>query len=157
MISTSLLPLPILLPLLLPPLSLPPSPPPWRTYIEIQDDENRRALVNANPSRYQRSIVSKLKLGILPLQIEVGRWKDVALEDRYCRVCGDDVLENEYHFLMYCEGLAKSRTDFYLEMHNKYDVDMYGPQDEVMSAMPSNQCIKTTARHVEIMWKEVVV
>ena len=71
-----------------------------RTYVDIQDDTNRKALVNANLSRSQRSLASKLKLGILPLQLEVGRWKDVALEDRYCRVCMSEYLEDEYHFVM---------------------------------------------------------
>ena len=123
-----------------------------RTYLEVQEDSNRKALINANLSRAQRSLVAKLKLGILPLQIEIGRWKDVALENRYCRVCEEDVLENEYHFVMYCEGLTEPRTDMYIELNEKTDIDLYGPKEVVLKEMLSKNNIKILARHLETMW-----
>ena len=54
-----------------------------RTFLEVHDDsKNAKIIVNSNLSRAQRSLTSKIKLGILPLQIEVGRWKDDPLDTR---------------------------------------------------------------------------
>ena len=85
-----------------------------RTYNDIQDDDHRKSLLNANLSRSQRTLTAKLKLGVLPLQIEIGRCKDVALENRYCRVCMTGCLEDEYHFVMFCDSLSEERTTMYL-------------------------------------------
>ena len=49
------------------------SKPKLRTFLEVQDDNYRKTLVNVKLSRSQKSFVPKLKLSILPRQIEVGR------------------------------------------------------------------------------------
>ena len=51
------------------------------TFIKIVDTENPRVIVSSNISRAQRSLLCKLKLEILPLEIE-GRWKYDPLETR---------------------------------------------------------------------------
>ena len=51
-----------------------------RTFIQLYDDESPRNIVEANLPRNHRSLLSKLKMGVLPLGIETGRWKDTPLE-----------------------------------------------------------------------------
>ena len=72
-----------------------------RTYLDIYDESDPKALIATYLSRSQWSLLAKLKLGILPLEIESGRWKDGALEERLCRLCNDRLLGNEYHFVLY--------------------------------------------------------
>ena len=63
-------------------------------------------------SKYQRSIFSQYRCGILPLQIEVGRYKNIDLPQRICQVCSTEV-EDEIHFLLTCNAYAKPRETLF--------------------------------------------
>ena len=63
-----------------------------RTFLQIYDSEAPRSIVESLLTRSQRSIVSKLKNGVLPLHIETGRWKDKPLEHRTCPACDSKCL-----------------------------------------------------------------
>ena len=43
--------------------------------------------VTSRLSRSQRSLVAQLRAGILPLAIEVGRFKNIPEENRLCELC----------------------------------------------------------------------
>ena len=83
--------------------------PKLRTFIEIQDRNLRQVVVRKNMSRAHRSVTSKFICGVLPLMIEVGRFKDVPLEDRICRICDKKEVESELHFLGICPALKEVR------------------------------------------------
>ncbi len=42
------------------------------------------------------------RCGLLPLSIETGRWGNIPLEDRICKMCDSLVVEDEYHFIFHC-------------------------------------------------------
>ena len=52
--------------------------------------------------KYHRSLFAQFRAGILPLNIEVGRYRGEALEDRKCELCNEGVVEDEIHFLCSC-------------------------------------------------------
>ena len=52
-------------------------------------------------NRGYRSILAQLRTGILPLEIEVGRWSSTAVEERICKLCIANVVEDENHFIFY--------------------------------------------------------
>ena len=54
-------------------------------------------------NRGYRSILAQLRTGILPLEIEVGRWSSTAVEERICKLCIANVVEDENHFIFDCE------------------------------------------------------
>ena len=60
-------------------------------------------------SKYQRSIFSQFRYGILPLQIEVGRYRDVPLANRTCQICNLEV-EDEIRFLLVCNKYSEQRN-----------------------------------------------
>ncbi len=99
-------------------------------------------------------MVAKLKLGILPLQLEVGRWKDDPIENRMCRLCGKTYLEDEFHFVMFCDSLKDVRTKMYLDIHDKCEIDLYGNPIEVLKGMLANDNLKTFGKDLETMWAE---
>ncbi len=66
-------------------------------------------MVNLNLSRQHRSLVAKLLCGILPLEVEVGRFQGAQHEDHHCRVCGEKATEDEYHFIFKCKKLKSCR------------------------------------------------
>ena len=51
---------------------------------------------------------AQLRCGILPLAIEVGRYRDVPLPERTCQVCNQAV-EDEIHFLLTCDVYSNLR------------------------------------------------
>ncbi len=84
-----------------------------RTFRDVYDEQDDQGIVYANLSRRQRSLVVKLKVGILPLGLEVGRYTDVPLENRLCHICNEGLLDDEYHFILYCDALKDTRSKFF--------------------------------------------
>ncbi len=122
--------------------------PKLRTYLEIYEKEETRALVKCNLPRNHRSVLAKLKKGILPLQVELGRWKDVPLEYRTCRVCEEDILEDEYHHVSFCEALKTPGTAFFSDLKNIN----YANKVELMKTVFKPENLKTSGRYIEKMF-----
>ena len=124
-----------------------------RTFIQFYVRESARNIVNSNLDRTLRSVLTKLKIGVLRLQIEMGRWKDTLLEYRSCRVCDSPLLENETHFLLQCDGLITERSTLHRELMEKHDYEIAGGEIDQMKSMLEKKCIRTTAKHVNIMYE----
>ena len=77
------------------------------TYVKIKDFTEVGVLVKSNLPRGSRSLVSRFLCGILPLEVETGRYNDTKRELRFCQVCGTQQVEDEMHFLFRCTGLKE--------------------------------------------------
>ena len=78
-----------------------------------------------NLTHNERSIIAQLRLGVLPLEIELGRFCNArSVEERICKLCNEAV-EDEIHFTCECP--------FYtIERHNFYEnVNVDSSQDKV--------------------------
>ncbi len=130
--------------------------PKLRTFIELYDECDHKGLVYSNLTRRQRSMVTKLKIGIMPLALETGRFTDVPLEYRTCKVCEDELLEDEYHFLLYCdnEGLKEIRSYFFDEYKWLEEVEDPTDKVEIVRLWLQSQNLKKTAKFVEDMVEE---
>ena len=78
--------------------------------------------------KYHRSLLAQFRCGILPLQIEVGRFRNLQLDERICPICNIAV-EDEIHFLCQCPlynhlrcSLFKSASN---EDHNFHSMDLF--------------------------------
>ena len=60
-----------------------------------------------NLSRQQRSLIARLRLGILPINVELGRYSGIPRENRHCLQCKTTV-EDELHVMLYCPVCANS-------------------------------------------------
>ncbi len=87
--------------------------PKLRTYVDFTGIEDPRTLVKSNLPRGQWSLLAKLMCGILPLEVEVGRFVGTDKKERFCTVCKTLNIEDEYHFLYVCSPLEEVRTKFY--------------------------------------------
>ena len=47
------------------------------------------------------------------LLIETGRFRGTKLEQRICKLCDDDQIESEIHFILLCKRYSKSRERFF--------------------------------------------
>ena len=61
-------------------------------------------------NRTHRVLLSKLRLGVLPLEIEIGRRTGVARENRLCKLCNTNKVEDEIHFIFECNALQSYRS-----------------------------------------------
>ena len=100
-------------------------------------------------NRSQRSLIAKLRLGVLPLKLETGRWKDVPLEKRLCPVCEDNCLEDEIHFVVYCEQYKATRTAFLQDITDKTDIVVKGSEVDIIRAILSKEALGISGRYLE--------
>ena len=54
--------------------------------------------------------IRAFRFGILPLRIETGRFVNEALDNRLCRLCNSNAVEDEIHFLFSSEKPLKAMT-----------------------------------------------
>ncbi len=73
-----------------------------RTYRTFKTEMSTASHLACNLPKFQRPLISQLRLGILPIHIETGRFARLNEEDRICQLCDSNDIENEAHFLFYC-------------------------------------------------------
>ena len=61
----------------------------------------------------------QLRAGVLPLNIELGRHRQIELQDRKCVLCYYDEVEDEFHFICKCPFYKNNR----IELYNNLDID----------------------------------
>ena len=74
----------------------------------VKDNMAVENYLKANLSKHRWSIISQLRLGILPLKIESGRYQKLSVAERVCKLCNDEV-ETECHFVLHCWKLKSVR------------------------------------------------
>ena len=85
------------------------SKPKLRTYQQYKTELKPEWYVENFVGRFQRSIFARFRCGILPLQIELGRFRGQSVNERVCQLCKNAV-ETETHFLFDCP--VYDRTEF---------------------------------------------
>ena len=80
-----------------------------RYYNLYKYEKGNEDYLNLNISKYQRSILAQFRCGILPLAIEIGRYRNIPLCDRLCELCNEGSVEDEIHFLCDCTCYSKFR------------------------------------------------
>ena len=93
----------------------------------FKDINNRPSLfvyrplkVNFNRSNYlkkmtiptYRNAVAKLPLSVHNLFIEIGRHKNIIINERICSLCTHNEVEDEYHFLLICPAYNELRHSY---------------------------------------------
>ena len=88
-----------------------------KLYRSIKKDFGLENHVKLNLSRNERSVLSQLRCSILPIQIEIGRFNNLKIEERLCPICNTGSIETEYHFLFECPKYQNSREEFYRQLN----------------------------------------
>ena len=73
-----------------------------KLYLSIKKEFGLEKHIELNLSRNERSILSQLRCSILPIQIELGRFNNLKVEERICPICNSGSVEMECHFLCEC-------------------------------------------------------
>ena len=72
---------------------------------------------NLTPS--ERSAMAQFRFGILPLNIETGRFRNQPVQDRLCNLCEFNEIEDECHFLFKCSLYNDLRNDWIRNITDK--------------------------------------
>ena len=54
---------------------------------------------------------ARLRISNHSLETETGRYKKKMLEQKPCKICNDDFVEDEMHFLMTCKAYRDERSE----------------------------------------------
>jgi hypothetical protein len=76
--------------------------PKLRFYNKFKQVPITESYVSLNLSPIERSYLAQLRLGILPIEVETGRYKSIPLENRICKLCELANVEDEMHILLIC-------------------------------------------------------
>ena len=101
--------------------------------------------VVSNISKRRRSLLAQFRAGILPLEIELGRYRDVPLEERVCKLCISGQVEDEFHFLCICSYFNDLREHLYSSVAIGYP-EIYAIDDfEKFVYLMCNQQLRVAA------------
>lgn len=109
-----------------------------RTYRIYKSDLKVEHYVNINMDRSHRRILAKFRSGSLPLNIETGRYAKpkVPLMERTCKLCSENVVEDEMHFLLACDFYSDLRRALLLKAQNcNIDFQNLSVQDKFIFIM----------------------
>ncbi len=120
--------------------------------MKIHDVTSQRALLNANLSRKHRSLVTKLKAGVLSLKVLTGRFKGADPVLRVCDLCNSGEWEDEMYYLYRCSAIEPARKPFINKMKVKIEGFDNHSEEERTKISLSAQHIKMTARWFEEMY-----
>ena len=83
--------------------------PKLHIYANIKQSYKRENYCHVNMKRSQRALIAKLRLGILPIRVETGRYNSIKREERLCLVCNNGDVEDEQHDMFYCKVHSEIR------------------------------------------------
>ena len=123
-----------------------------RSFIWFKDRTDSTTIVKANLSRSQRSLLSKLSSGTLPIELETGRYTNVDEKDRLCTICNTNKVETEYHFLFDCAPTQWIRSKFYVEHIVDIEWFMLLPDYRKVMFLLRKEMVKHFAQLVEDLY-----
>ncbi len=90
-------------------------------YRKIKSDFKVEKYLLLNIDKYEKSLLSQLRYGILPLRIETGRFCNEKREERICVNCDTNNVETVEHFLFECPMYDTQRLQFINSVQNSID------------------------------------
>ena len=91
------------------------------TYVRFKHEYGKESYVSTLLSKGQRSILAQFRCGILPLNIETGRYTGIPIQLRTCIFCTNTFIEDEVHFLLECELYNEERELLFSKANPYYE------------------------------------
>lgn len=92
-----------------------------RLYNDIKEEMKKEQFLQLDLTRGQRSVLSQLRCGILPIEIEIGRYSNKPVEERLCNLCKNGEVEDECHVLFSCDTYNDIRIKFVDDLELQID------------------------------------
>ena len=89
----------------------------------------------------------------MALRIETGRYENPKLpeEQRVCLICGQNTVENEIHFLIYCPVYEEKRTELFNSIE-RLDFPNMTDTQKIQYLTSDEHMVKKTAQFIVDSW-----
>ena len=122
--------------------------PKLRTYKLFKDVYELEPYISINMSVKYRSVLARLRNGILPLELETGRYHGVPEAERICKLCDSGDIENEFHFLFKCSTYQDDRQQFFSYVVQIYPDFLQYDDINKLKSMMTTEVVLETAKFV---------
>ena len=129
------------------------SKPKLRTYALFKINLKAELCVTLLIPKCKRSIFCQFRSGILHLAIETGRYRNIPADERLCKICNLNLVEDEIHFLCFCPRYQELRTELY---QNVLSLDCLFPQytdTEKLRILMDDRFVKLTINFIYEAWQ----
>ncbi len=123
-----------------------------RTYRLFKDTYSYEPYLDILHNPVLRKNYTRFRISAHRLEIEVGRWKHVNLENRVCTSCINSV-ENETHFMFVCPKYVNERQELYRSTNNCNLFSSTSCNNEKLVTLMSSsvpEIVKATAKYISI-------
>ena len=97
-------------------------------------------------SKKYRAVLAQFRNGILPLKVEAGGLSNIPLAKRLCEFCWWNAIEDETHFLLYCDHYNElRRNSFNLISQSSPAFEELDQRDQIKILMDFPPIVKSTA------------
>ena len=123
--------------------------PKLRTYNLIADFSSPKVYLLKPLSFIQRKFMAKTRLGVLQLRIETGRYErpKKPAEQRTCKQCSLEVVENEAHFLLECPKHNFLRDQLIGQINNE-GFSLLNDTKKLKFLMNNSDIVKQTSQFI---------
>ena len=95
--------------------------PKLRTYVQFKETFETEEYVRHCSSRRKRSLLAQFRMSILPIALETGRFKGLPIEERICKLCDRNAVEDEIHVLCSCDLYHSMRDTMYNRITQRHE------------------------------------
>ena len=126
-----------------------------RLYSTFKGSFTKEPYIDLVQSRNQRAWLSRLRCSAHHLEIETGRWSKTPINERYCKVCNDGKVGDEFHLTMECKTFATKRAYFIGKMKSiipGYKSLEKEKQFKTLLCPTNSAAIKVTNQYLRILF-----
>ena len=125
--------------------------PKLRTYAHIKNSIETEHYLKGKINKFQRSLLTQLRIGILPLAVETGRYYRVPFESRTCQICKGNHIEDEIHFVCECKCFYSIRHRFYEKFREYFSINEMDIYDQFCNILKV-QNVRLLADYINELW-----
>ena len=131
--------------------------PKLRTYCKFKTMFFAEPYILTNLPKSRRCLLAQLRIGVLPLAIETGRYYRKAVEARVCMVCNSGIKDDDLHFICHCHYYEHYRNELYLLAYNVYENSNFyelADMEKFVFIMSSVKMVLKLAWFIQHSWRE---
>ena len=120
--------------------------PKLRTYVLFKSEYHIESHIKQIISKKYRAVLAQFRSGILPLKVETGRFSNIPLAKRLYEFCSSNAIEDETHFLLYCDHYNELRRNLFDLISQSFaDFEDLDQRDQIKILMDFPSIVKSTA------------